>query len=85
MLPSIFRVLNLPGFPLLEFPQSQIVTLKYYSGLTSFYEEQYEKAHEDFMYAFQHCPRNAIKNKRYATDCILNSCSNVHLGRCCYT
>jgi hypothetical protein len=50
--------------PLSSYPMSQQVTYQFYYGRLMLFEEQYEKAEEALRFAFQHCHRNSIRNKR---------------------
>lgn len=42
----------------------QMVTYKYYIGRLNMFEDNHETAEQNLDYAFQHCHRNAIQNKR---------------------
>ena len=42
----------------------QMVTYRYYIGRLKMFEDNHEDAEENLDYAFQHCHRNAIQNKR---------------------
>ncbi|KAG1670374.1 hypothetical protein FOA52_000134 [Chlamydomonas sp. UWO 241] len=45
-------------------PAAHRVTFRYYTGRLAAYDEDYEKADEHLTYAFQHCHRDALGNKR---------------------
>ena len=53
------------------------VTYKYYIGRLNMFEDQHDAAEQNLDYAFQHCHRNAIHNKR----CILRYLVPVKLYR----
>jgi hypothetical protein len=42
----------------------QLVTYRYYSGRLNMFEDQHGQAEQNLDYAFQHCHKNAIGNKR---------------------
>jgi nuclear mRNA export protein PCID2/THP1 len=54
-----------------------MVTYRYYIGRLNMFEDQHELAEQNLDYAFQHCHRNAIHNKR----CILRYLVPVKLFR----
>lgn len=49
--------------PLERFPKAHMVAYRYYVGLYHFWNEQYDVAEGHLMFAFQHCHRDARKNK----------------------
>lgn len=55
----------------------QKVTYKYYIGRLNMFEDQHELAEQNLDYAFTHCHKNAIHNKR----CILRYLVPVKLYR----
>ena len=55
----------------------QMVTYRYYKGRLDLFEDQHGEAEMNLDYAFQHCHRNSIKNKR----CILKYLVPVKLYR----
>jgi hypothetical protein len=56
---------------------SQMVTYRYYIGRLNMFEDQHELAEKNLDYAFQHCHRNAIHNKK----CILRYLVPIKLFR----
>jgi len=56
---------------------SEMVTYKYYVGRIFLFEDQYEAAEQNLDYAFQHCHKAALHNKR----CILRYLVPVKLYR----
>ena len=46
------------------FPKSQVVTYQYYSGRLALYEDDFGTALRCLEWAFTHCQRSAVKNKR---------------------
>jgi len=61
---SLMRAIN-TNFPDIKmFPASQRVTFKYFVGLIAFYDEDFQKAEQEFMDALQHCHKDSRKNKR---------------------
>lgn len=50
--------------PLAQFPKSQTVVYKYYSGRISLFKDDYANADEDLTYAFENSAPQHVKNKR---------------------
>ncbi|KAG8458715.1 hypothetical protein KFE25_012913 [Diacronema lutheri] len=62
---NLIRAVDGTGFPPFEqFPMAQKVTYKYYVGRLSMLNANFTQAEEQLMYAFEHCPRESLKNKR---------------------
>ena len=55
----------------------QLVTYRYYVGRLNLFEDQYAEAESHLQYAFTHCHKNAIHNKK----CILHYLIPVKLYR----
>ncbi|KKK24362.1 hypothetical protein ARAM_000876 [Aspergillus rambellii] len=63
---NLLRALNAQSGdipPLGSFPKSHIVTFKYYVGVIYFLDENYVEAEQHLAYAWDHCHKNAIKNR----------------------
>jgi len=62
---SLIRPVESPHFPLLSsFPISQVVTFRFYVGRLAMFDGNFKKAEEELSFAFQHCSRKSVKNKR---------------------
>lgn len=61
----LVRSVNSQQFPeLSRFPQSEVVSFKYYHGRLLVFDEKYDEAERELEYAFVHCHRSAVANKR---------------------
>ena len=47
-----------------RYPKSQLVTYKYYVGRKHMFDYNYKEAEEYLSYAFEHCHRSSMANKR---------------------
>ncbi|KAJ3303490.1 COP9 signalosome (CSN) subunit [Kappamyces sp. JEL0829] len=72
--PTILRSMGSAGLPpLSEFPKSEQVTFKYYTGVLHFFNEKFEEASQDLLFALKHgsvpsdgsTKRNKIRILRY--------------------
>ncbi|CEG45104.1 pci domain-containing protein 2 [Plasmopara halstedii] len=62
---NLIRAVEGPAFPKFElFDMSDKVTYQYYVGRISMFEDQYQKAEKCLDYAWKHCHRSKIRNKR---------------------
>jgi len=52
-------------------PMGYQVTYRYYVGRLNMYEDQYELAEENLSFAFAHCYKHAIKNKKRILNYLL--------------
>ncbi|KAG0024046.1 COP9 signalosome (CSN) subunit [Podila clonocystis] len=50
--------------PLTRFPISHQVTFKYYTGVLSFYNDDFKSAEADLQFAFDHTPATSPSNRR---------------------
>ncbi|KAI8352585.1 hypothetical protein B0O80DRAFT_499294 [Mortierella sp. GBAus27b] len=62
---NILRAVKAADLPDLDkFPMSHQVTLRYYTGILSFFNEDFKKAEPDLHFAFEHTPRRFHGNRR---------------------
>ncbi|KAH7479427.1 hypothetical protein PRIC1_009034 [Phytophthora ramorum] len=62
---NLIRAVEGPAFPKFElFNKSDKVTYQYYVGRISMFEDQYQKAETCLDYAWKHCHRGKVRNKR---------------------
>ncbi|RLN89312.1 hypothetical protein BBJ28_00019492, partial [Nothophytophthora sp. Chile5] len=62
---NLIRAVEGPAFPPFErFSKSDKVTYQYYVGRISMFEDQYQKAETCLDYAWKHCHRGKLRNKR---------------------
>eukprot|EP00823_Brevimastigomonas_motovehiculus_P002693 TRINITY_DN1622_c0_g2_i1.p1 TRINITY_DN1622_c0_g2~~TRINITY_DN1622_c0_g2_i1.p1 ORF type:complete len:413 (+),score=76.81 TRINITY_DN1622_c0_g2_i1:61-1299(+) len=62
---NLITIVNNANFPKLAlFPKAQTVAYNYYLGRLMIFEEQYKKAESCLEYAFSHCHKRLIANKR---------------------
>ncbi|KAA0185228.1 hypothetical protein HAZT_HAZT011682 [Hyalella azteca] len=47
-----------------QYPLSQLITYKYYTGRKAMFDSDFKAANEALSFAFQRCPRRSHKNKR---------------------
>ncbi|KAF8929120.1 hypothetical protein EDD21DRAFT_379224 [Dissophora ornata] len=62
---NILRAIKAADLPELDqYPMAHQVTMRYYSGVLSFFNEDYKKAELDLQFAFDHTPPRFHKNRR---------------------
>jgi nuclear mRNA export protein PCID2/THP1 len=62
---NLIRAVEGPAFPSFElFTKSDQVTYQYYVGRISMFEDQYHKAEKCLDYAWKHCHKDNMRNKR---------------------
>jgi hypothetical protein len=62
---NLIRAVDGTGFPPFDaFPTAQKVAYTYYVGRLSMLNANFTQAEEQLMYAFTHCPVEAVRNKR---------------------
>ena len=62
---NLINAVNLPTFlPFNSFPIGQRVTYSFYVGRLSVFDDDYKSAETHLTYAFEHCRRGSIRNKR---------------------
>ncbi|KAF9939442.1 COP9 signalosome (CSN) subunit [Mortierella alpina] len=62
---NILRAVNAAVLPELEeFPMAHQVTIRYYTGVLSFFNEDFKKAESDLQFAIDHTPRKFHHNRR---------------------
>jgi hypothetical protein len=67
------------NFPFSSFPMCDRVTYKYFAGRLAMYESDFSTARERLEYAFSHCHKDAINNKRTILTFLLSV--NLVLGK----
>ncbi|CCI50016.1 unnamed protein product [Albugo candida] len=62
---NLIRAVEGPAFPAFErFSRADKVTYQYYVGRISMFEDQYHKAEKCLDYAWEHCHKSHVRNKR---------------------
>ncbi|KAF9971732.1 COP9 signalosome (CSN) subunit [Actinomortierella ambigua] len=62
---NVLRAVSVSELPSLsEFPKAHQVTFRYYTGVLSFYKEEFKKAEEDLQPALSMTPKKYHKNRR---------------------
>ncbi|KAF9980829.1 COP9 signalosome (CSN) subunit [Modicella reniformis] len=62
---NILRAVKAADLPELDqFPMSHQVTMRYYTGVLSFFNEDFKKAEPDLQFAFDHTPKRFHNNRR---------------------
>ncbi|KAG0359842.1 COP9 signalosome (CSN) subunit [Gamsiella multidivaricata] len=62
---NILRAVKAADLPDLEqFPMAHQVTMRYYTGVLSFFNEDFKKAEPDLQFAFDHTPPHFHNNRR---------------------
>ncbi|KAF9159806.1 COP9 signalosome (CSN) subunit [Actinomortierella ambigua] len=62
---NVLRAVSVSELPnLSEFPKAHQVTFRYYTGVLSFYKEEFKKAEEDLQPALAMTPKKYHKNRR---------------------
>eukprot|EP01102_Stenamoeba_stenopodia_P015653 TRINITY_DN535_c0_g1_i1.p1 TRINITY_DN535_c0_g1~~TRINITY_DN535_c0_g1_i1.p1 ORF type:complete len:401 (-),score=101.47 TRINITY_DN535_c0_g1_i1:106-1308(-) len=69
---NLTKAVSAPGIPPLnQFPVSQFVTFKYFTGRLLLSDGHYKKAEEELMTAFERCSKHAFQNKRLILQYLL--------------
>ncbi|KAK3816472.1 MAG: hypothetical protein J3Q66DRAFT_342563 [Benniella sp.] len=62
---NILRAVKAADLPELDqFPMAHQVTMRYYTGVLSFFNEDFKKAEPDLQFAFEHTPKQFHNNRR---------------------
>ncbi|KAI9141503.1 hypothetical protein BKA69DRAFT_1124815 [Paraphysoderma sedebokerense] len=61
---NVFRAVAAQDLPPLDaYPAADRVTFRYFKALLAFLDEDFPTAEQHFLYAFEHCHKDAVKNK----------------------
>eukprot|EP00744_Colponema_vietnamica_P012512 GILI01017556.1.p1 GENE.GILI01017556.1~~GILI01017556.1.p1 ORF type:complete len:391 (+),score=83.01 GILI01017556.1:81-1253(+) len=78
MCEPFIRTIHALSVPIERFPRADAVAAKYYLGRILMYEENFVDAEKHLEWAFAHCHKNSLKNKRSVLQYLVPV--KMHLG-----